>query len=293
NEDCWLQNLVDVDGTDGYQDHTCQAWTYDGHKGTDIRIANRAEMEAGVAVVAPAQGVVLRVRDGEPDRVFGELPPDFEDRDCGNGIVIDHGNGWTSQLCHLKEGSVTAQPGDRLRAGEPVGLVGASGNTEFVHVHMSVLQRDAVIDPFTGFTMGDVACGTEGTSLWAPGLFANGPQDAKAINAGFATGGIAMADIENGTVPVPSITRSAPAIVFFGRASHVSAGDVERITLTGPDVDIDSTSEPVDRPKAQIMRFAGRRAPPEGLPPGTYSGTYEIVRDGTVVTRIEDTITID
>ena len=41
----------------------------------------------------------------------------------GNGVVIDHGGGWISQYSHLRSGSVRVHPGDRVSAGQPLGLV--------------------------------------------------------------------------------------------------------------------------------------------------------------------------
>ena len=50
---------------------------------------------AGVPVLAAAPGVVRGTRDGETDRL---VRSDIEraavkDRECGNGVVIDHGGG--------------------------------------------------------------------------------------------------------------------------------------------------------------------------------------------------------
>ena len=63
------------------------------------------------------------------------------DRNCGNGVVIRHADGWETQYCHLRRGSVQVAEGDRVEAGEPLGLVGMSGEANFPHVHLSV-RRD-------------------------------------------------------------------------------------------------------------------------------------------------------
>lgn len=285
---CWLQNLVDVDPGEAARDHACSGWTYDGHQGTDIRIPNARVMAEGVAVLAPAAGTVLRVRDGMADRTFAADKPDLGGRDCGNGIVIHHGGGWQTQLCHLRQGSVAVRPGDVVAAGTPVAEVGASGNTDFVHLHVTLRRDGAVVDPFTGFAIGEAICGTQGTSLWAPGAFATTVPDAQIVNAGFGAGEIAMADIEDGRVPIDALAADLPALVFFGRAANVSAGDRQRLTLTGPGgLRLTDTSEPGERARAQVMRYLGRRTPPGGWPAGTYSGIYEILRGDRVVARRE------
>jgi len=66
-----VQNYVDVDPGPDARDFTCGSLTYDGHAGTGIRLATRAEMTAGVAVVAAAAGRVIHSRDGMPDQGIG------------------------------------------------------------------------------------------------------------------------------------------------------------------------------------------------------------------------------
>jgi murein DD-endopeptidase MepM/ murein hydrolase activator NlpD len=49
--------------------------------------------------------------------------------------VIDHGNGEFSMIAHLQKGSVRVKPGDTVRQGQVVGLMGNSGDTSGPHVH--------------------------------------------------------------------------------------------------------------------------------------------------------------
>ena len=56
-------------------------------------------------------------------------------RDCGNAIILDHGNGWETQYCHLKEGSLDVQRSMPVKAGDKIGEVGMSGRTVFPHLH--------------------------------------------------------------------------------------------------------------------------------------------------------------
>ena len=73
---CVVQNYVDHAPGPETRDHTCGPLTYDGHKGIDIRVAGRPEMEAGVPVVAAAPGVVRSVRDGMADISVKETGPE-------------------------------------------------------------------------------------------------------------------------------------------------------------------------------------------------------------------------
>ena len=49
---CIVQNYVDRDPGPAARDYHCGFLTYDGHKGTDIRVIDRARYKEGVAVVA-------------------------------------------------------------------------------------------------------------------------------------------------------------------------------------------------------------------------------------------------
>jgi len=77
------------------RDYACGGRTYDGHDGTDIRIPNLEIQKKGVEVVAAASGRVARVRDGVDDisvRTIGKAA--IIGKECGNGAVIEHENGW-------------------------------------------------------------------------------------------------------------------------------------------------------------------------------------------------------
>jgi len=94
---CVIQNHFDHDPGPGFSDFRCGGLGYDGHDGTDIRVPTPADM-AALDVLAAAPGRVRGVRDGMPDIPQGSPgAPDVAGRDCGNGVVIDHGGGWETQ----------------------------------------------------------------------------------------------------------------------------------------------------------------------------------------------------
>jgi murein DD-endopeptidase len=69
DRDCYILHYVDRDPDPNQEiDYNCGRQTYDGHKGTDFGIPDEQAMAQGVAVLASADGTVLRVRDGQPDR---------------------------------------------------------------------------------------------------------------------------------------------------------------------------------------------------------------------------------
>lgn len=58
----------------------------------------------------------------------------------GNYIVVKHPNGEYSTLCHFEKDSFKVQLGDIVKQGDPLGLVGNSGNTQGPHIHFQVQQ---------------------------------------------------------------------------------------------------------------------------------------------------------
>jgi murein DD-endopeptidase MepM/ murein hydrolase activator NlpD len=54
----------------------------------------------------------------------------------GNQIVIQHPCGYYTQYAHLS--LLEAEPGDRVRAGDRIGLSGTSGNSTGPHLHFEV-----------------------------------------------------------------------------------------------------------------------------------------------------------
>lgn len=95
-------------------------------------------------VHAPAAGTIVVVVDDQLDN------RQFDTADLkrelmvvyGNRIVIDHGHGEFSVLAHLAQGSAKVKVGDRIRAGEVIAAIGASGSAMFPHLHYQ-LQSSA------------------------------------------------------------------------------------------------------------------------------------------------------
>lgn len=96
----------------------------------------------GQPVYAPGDGTVVEMHDGDPDnRQFDmEAIKANQNSDFGNYIIIDHGGGYFSLLGHVHQGSVRARPGDRVKAGQQIAEVGASGSSLFPHLHYQLMN---------------------------------------------------------------------------------------------------------------------------------------------------------
>jgi hypothetical protein len=282
---CFIQNYVDHDSSHAARDYMCGSETYDGHDGTDFRLPNMSRQRAGVGVLAAADGRVLRTRDGVPDvsvRVAGL--DQVKGRECGNGVVMAHADGFESAYCHLAQGSVRVKPGDILKAGEPLGNVGLSGNTEFAHLDFTLRQNGKTIDPFA-YEAPEDACGG-GRSLWSNTSAGQLTYQPIAIlNIGFAAQPVTMDQIEDGDAigPVPMV--DSPALVAFVRAIGLRGGDVQRLSIVDPDGKPFATYSPgpLDRAMAQYMLTAGRKRPAAGWTRGPYRATYQVERDGKLL----------
>lgn len=102
---------------------------------------NRSYRAYGADVLAVADAVVAATKDGIPENVPGPTSravPITLDTVGGNYIVLDLGNGRFAFYAHLQPGSLRVKPGDRVRRGQVIGLVGNSGNSTEPHLHFHV-----------------------------------------------------------------------------------------------------------------------------------------------------------
>ncbi len=280
-QDCVIQQYPDHDPGPGAKDYRCGPETYDGHDGTDFRIPDKVAQGRGVSVVAAAPGIVKAVRDGQFDFDVGAYDQArVKGVECGNGVLVDHGNGWQTQYCHMRQGSVRVNAGERVAAGQALGLVGQSGGAAFPHLHLTVRHDGKWVDPFADGS----TCG-QGASLWTAADQAELTyRDGNILNAGFAGAPVTMDDIERGGVAAP--TRSSTAVIAYVRALHLHQGDIQRLIVKGSDGQIlaDSVSPALDHDKAQVFVFAGKKRSAEWS--GVYTATYTVTRAGrTVMTR--------
>ena len=279
--DCWVVNYVDIDPAKGsVSDFQCGRRSYDQHKGTDFAIRDWRTMEAGVNVIAAAAGSVIRVRDGETDRQRTRVELEQiqkAGRECGNGVLIGHGDGWQTLYCHMKQGSISVQAGEKVDAGRKLGEVGHSGFVEFPHVHISVLHKKKPIDPFTGLGPG-AGCGGTSQPLWRKEIDLH-YQPVSIYAAGFADSVPEFDAIKLDASGSARIASDATAITFWVALFGVAREDQIHMEIRGPDgrvVAARDIAQEADR--ARQFYFVGRRLKGGELRAGTYTGTAELSR---------------
>jgi len=288
-ETCFIQNYVDHNEGDGYFDHTCGPLSYDGHKGTDFALPSTDAMDDGVNVLAAADGVVLGTRDGMVDKVIAtEDIPKLNGKDCGNGVSIDHGNGWVSQYCHMKQGSVIVSQGDTIARGQVLGQIGLSGRTQFPHLHISIRDGNRVVDPFAPDRLG--VCGENYDTLWEDDISYVG---GGLIRVGFEVGVPKFASVKSGMAGRNRMPSQAKALVLFGYAFGSLPKDEMRLTITGPQGKVFEHTTVMEKSQAQYFRAGGKRTPIGGWPKGTYHGEVTITRDGTQLDHQAITLTVE
>lgn len=283
---CWVIQYPDTDPKAGEaRDFAGLDRTYDGHKGVDIGIRNLAAMREGVTVMAAAAGKVLRTRDGVEDKLIktAEERRAIQKQACGNAVIIDHGSGFETIYCHMHQGSIRVKPGDRVKAGQPIGLVGLSGLTQFPHMHIGAMLDGVALDPDTGKPLKP-----EPTKLQIPlpqplwqedsGLLAYDPVDI--VDIGFADHQLSFEDALDGKTAGDTLSANSPALVLWATIYGVRKDDQLHFEILDPDgKPFAEDHNRIDKTQIRRFRLFGKKlhAP---LKPGTYTGRVTLERTG-------------
>lgn len=199
DETCEPIGYPDVDGDNVAFD--CSTPFIEAHEGTDIPVSDE-RAAAGVEVYAADDGEVLWVFDGRFDACPNDAEPECQEPaelpapgmsegttvctplgpycpggadegDCywcfagGNVVVIRHRNTagvFATRYDHFRKNSILVTPGDMVKAGDKLGLVGSAGNSTRPHLHFEV-WGETYYDPVEPFA-GECGPNTD-QSLWA------------------------------------------------------------------------------------------------------------------------------
>jgi murein DD-endopeptidase MepM/ murein hydrolase activator NlpD len=286
---CVIHAYVDIDPEPlKARDWACGAATFDGHTGTDFRLPRAEDAAKGVAVLAAAPGVVKEAYDGMRDVLARPRRPALiAGPACGNSVTIDHGQGWETQYCHLRQGSVLARPGAPLKTGDKLGDVGYSGNASSAHLHFMVRYAGNIVDPFLplGPDGSCLSASIGEPTLWSPEASrAMGYAGGRLLEIGLSETPPRPLRLMQGSGRVTKPTGQSPEIYVYARLVHARAGDRVRFVLTGPgEVQVESLTEPLTRDQALHTAQAGHRRRGWSWRLGTYGLEAELIRGGKVV----------
>jgi len=299
---CTVQRYVDRQAGPEARDYRCGDLVGDAHKGTDFRLDDLRQMQKGVRVRAAAAGVVAGRRDDFPEHRIEDFDPArVKGRECGNGVVLDHGGGWTTQYCHLRRYSIPVVKGQRVNAGEALGLIGLSGETTFPHVHFSLRHQGRIVDPFSGVVVDDQAeCGQTGLSLWTEAARKALPYRASGvIRAGFAGAVPTAGQIRAGDHAGATLPAGIAKLVFWVRIYGLQAGDIEEFVIDAPGGKrlLAHRGKPLAEGKIIWFSYVGKPLKSASWPRGGYRGSYRLWRmvkgKRTPVVQVERRLTLE
>ncbi len=98
----------------------------------------RARMHQGIDIPGPLGTPVYATADGVVQR--SEWANGY-----GNLVEINHGNGLETRYGHLSK--LIAQPNERVRRGQLIGLMGSTGRSTGSHLHYEVRIAGAAVNP--------------------------------------------------------------------------------------------------------------------------------------------------
>ena len=127
-ESRWLQWPVQDSRTISLSNPYGTAYNGTFHSGIDI------PAEQGAVILAAADGTVTEVG---------------YDRERGNYLVLDHGDGLTTLYAQCR--NVDVQEGDTVKAGEMIAAVGSTGMSTGPHLHFEVRQDGEAQNPVAYF----------------------------------------------------------------------------------------------------------------------------------------------
>lgn len=103
------------------------------HTALDSRYAVDIPMPEGTPILAAREGTVIHT---EANHVYGAKTPEMLGK--ANVVRILHMDGTIGSYAHLAHGGVYVYPGQRIAAGQQIGLAGSTGYSSGPHLHFAV-----------------------------------------------------------------------------------------------------------------------------------------------------------
>ncbi|MBU0474216.1 MAG: M23 family metallopeptidase [Bacteroidetes bacterium] len=96
---------------------------------------------------AVANGTVISIKDGRPENNGDahNVPLNTIDEYGGNYLILDIGGGRYAFYCHCVPNSFMVNTGDVIKEGDPIALLGNSGNSDVPHLHFQITDGTDVL----------------------------------------------------------------------------------------------------------------------------------------------------
>ncbi|MGH7879428.1 MAG: M23 family metallopeptidase [Candidatus Binataceae bacterium] len=120
----------------------------DGHNYTGDEHNNASYHAYNREIHAVADGTIVAVKDGIPENIpnSGKLAITVTDATiAGNHIIEDLGGGHFAAYAHLRPGTITVKPGQRVHASEVIAHLGNTGNSSEPHLHFQLCDAPAFL----------------------------------------------------------------------------------------------------------------------------------------------------
>jgi hypothetical protein len=139
---------------DGTTSHRGDGSRFEDYYAYGAPVLAAADGEVVSAVNGIAEDPATLRRPEESDEAYAQRVGEQQlaliqrgtDAIAGNHVVLRHPGGEYSVYAHLQPGTVAVAPGDRVRAGQPLGKLGSSGNSTEPHLHFHVCDGPSALD---------------------------------------------------------------------------------------------------------------------------------------------------
>lgn len=118
------------------RDTSNKSFKTDGKKNEDYYCYGRE-------IKAPCNGEIITVIDTVHDNIPGEMNPA---QLTGNTIIIKSDKGEYILMAHLKPNSIIVKEGEKIKAGQFMGICGNSGNSSEPHLHLHIMDAPTLKD---------------------------------------------------------------------------------------------------------------------------------------------------
>ena len=85
----------------------------------------------GTPIYASGDGTISRVQNAK--------------RGYGNNVIVNHGYGYESLYAHMSK--ILVKPGQKIKKGQKIGLVGSTGSSTAPHLHYEVHYKGQAVNP--------------------------------------------------------------------------------------------------------------------------------------------------